>query len=41
MNSIGHKTKELLKFQSGCHGNVVTIATGYVANAYFLKEPLY
>ena len=39
MNSMQFKTKELLRFQSGCHGNWVTIATRYVVDAYCLKEP--
>ena len=40
MNSMRLKTKELLRFQSGCHGNWVTIATRYVVDVYCLKEPL-
>ena len=34
MGSIGLKTKELLTYHCGCHGNPVTIATRYVADAY-------
>ena len=39
MDSIRLKTKELLTYDCGCHGNVVTIATRYVADAYCPKEP--
>ena len=39
MGSIGLKTKELLIDQCGCHSNLVTIATRYVADAYCPKEP--
>ena len=41
INSLQLKTKELLGFHSGCHGNSVTIITRYVADAYCLKEALY
>ena len=41
MISIGLKTNELLTYHCGCHGNLVTIATRYVANAYCLLEALY
>ena len=34
MDSIGLKTKELLTYYCGCHGNLVTIAMRYVADAY-------
>ena len=34
MGSIELKTNELLTYHCGCHGNLVTIATRYVANAY-------
>ena len=34
MNSNQRKTKELLTFHSGCHGNWVTIAMRYVPDAY-------
>ena len=35
------KTNELLRHHCSCHGNVVTIATSYAANAYCPKEALY
>ena len=35
------KTKELLTYYCGCHGNLVTIATRYVADAFCPKEPPY
>ena len=41
MNLNQFKTKELLTFHSGCHGNWVTIATRYVADAYRSKESPY
>ena len=41
MDSIELKTKELLTYYSGCHGNLVTIAMRYVADAYCPKEPPY
>ena len=41
INSLELKTKELLGFHSGCHGNWVTIITRYVADAYCLKEAPY
>ena len=41
MDSIRLKTKELLMYHCGCYGNLVTIATLYVADAYHPKEPLY
>ena len=41
MDSIWLKAKELLTYYCGCHGNLVTIATSYVADAYCLKEPPY
>ena len=34
MDSIGYKTNELLTYYCGCHGNLVTIAMRYVADAY-------
>ena len=40
MNSIWPKTKELMKFHFGCHGNPVTIAMRYVADAYSPNENL-
>ena len=33
MDSIPLKTKELVAYYSGCHGNLVTIATRHVADA--------
>ena len=39
MNSMRLKTKELLRFLSGCHGNWLTKATRYVVDVYCLKEP--
>ena len=41
MDSIQLKIKELLTYHCGCHGNLVTIAMRYVADAYRPKEPLY
>ena len=51
MNSVQFKTKDLLRFHSGYHGDqvftliaieiVFTLATMSVADAYYLKEPLY
>ena len=41
MISIGLRTKELLRHYCRYHGNLVTIATRYVANAYCPKEALY
>ena len=38
MNSIQPKTKELVRFNSGCHGNPVTIAMRYMADAYRPNE---
>ena len=40
MNSIRPKTKELVKFHSGYHGNPVTIAMRYVADPYCPNENL-
>ena len=37
MNQIDLKTNELLMFQSGCHGNEVSIAMRYEADAYCLN----
>ena len=37
MDSIQLKVKELLRFHSGCHGDQVTIATKYLADAYHPK----
>ena len=41
MDSIRHKTKELLTYHHGCYGNLVTIATKYVAGVYHPIEPPY
>ena len=41
MNSIQFKTHELLRYHFYCLGNLVTIATRYVADAYHHKEALY
>ena len=41
MDSIRLKTKELYGYYYGCHGNLVTMATRYVADDYCLKEPPY
>ena len=41
MDSIQLKTKELFTYHCGRHGNLVTIAKRYVADAYRLKEPPY
>ena len=41
MNLIPPKTKELIKYHCGCHGNIVTITKGYLADAYYFKEDLY
>ena len=40
MNSIRPKGKELVKFHSGCHGNPVTIAMRYMADACCPNENL-
>ena len=40
MNPIHPKTKDLVKFHSGCHGNPLTIALRYVADAYRPSENL-
>ena len=34
MDSIRHKTKELLTYHCGCYGKLVTIAMEYVAGVY-------
>ena len=41
MDLIRHKTKELLTYHRGWHGNLVTIAARYVADAYRSEEPPY
>ena len=41
MNLTELKTNELLMFHSGCHGNQVSMAMRYEANAYCLKDSPY
>ena len=41
MNSIGLKANELLRFQSGYHEDLGTIATRYGDDAYCLRTPWY
>ena len=41
VDSIWLKTKELLSYHYGCHSNLVTIATRYVADAYHAKKGSY
>ena len=41
MNSIRLESKELWRFYSGCHGDLVTTAARYVADTYCLKETPY
>ena len=41
VDSIWLKTKELLTYHYGCHSNLVTIATNYVADAYHPKKGSY
>ena len=41
MDSIQLKTNELLTYYGGCHGNLVTIAMRFVADAYCPKEAPY
>ena len=41
MDLIWLKTKELLTYHCGCHGNLVNIAMRYVPDAYHPKEPPY
>ena len=41
MDSLQVNTKELLTHHCSCHGNLVTIATKYVADAYCPKERLF
>ena len=38
VDSIRLKTKELLTYHCGFHGNLITIITRYVADAYSPKE---
>ena len=40
MDSIQLKTKESLTYHCGCHGNLVTIATRYFADAYCLRTSI-
>ena len=40
MNWIPLETQKLLRYHSDCHGNIVTIVTDYVADAYNPKEAL-
>ena len=40
MISIGLKSKELLRHHCSYHGNLVTIVTKYIANAYCPKKTL-
>ena len=39
VDSVRPKTKELLTYCCSCHGNLITIATRYMADAYSHKEP--
>ena len=41
MISIGPKANKLLRQKCSYHGNLVTIATMYVANAYCPKKAAY
>ena len=41
MDSMQLETKVLLTHHCSCHGNLFTIATKYVADAYCPKEPPY
>ena len=41
MNSVRFKTHELLRYHFSYHGNLVTIATRYVADAYDHKDISY
>ena len=41
MDSIWPKIKEFVTYYCGCHGNLVTIATRILADAYCPKEPPY
>ena len=38
MTPVGFKTNELLTQHCGCHGNLVTITTRYVADAYHPRK---
>ena len=39
--TVRPKTKELVAYYCGCNGNLVTIATRFVADAYCPKESPY
>ena len=39
-NSVSLKTKELIIYHYGGHGNMVTISTEYVVDAYYTKKAL-
>ena len=39
MNSIQVNTKELKRFHSGCHGNLLAVEMKKVAGAYCPKKP--
>ena len=41
VDSTWLKTKELLNYHYGCHSNIVTRATRYVADAYHSKKGPY
>ena len=41
VDSTWLKTKEVLIYHHGCHSNLVTIATRYVADAYHPKKGSY
>ena len=41
VDSTWLKTNELLTYHYGCHSNLVTIATKYVAGAYHSKQGPY
>ena len=41
VDSIWLKTKELLTYRYGCHSNLVTIATRYLADACHPKKGPY
>ena len=38
IDSIRLKTKELLMYHCGCYGNLITIVTLYVADAYLSQR---
>ena len=41
VDSLWLKTKELLTYHNGCHSNLVTIVSGYAADAYYPKKGSY